>query len=96
MMSMMMMRMNSKLLNKMMMMLMMMRRGISTGMLKVMIKETTEITIMLKIILSRSLNLHSYSDRDFLINVFSKVPEMVNRMTGVDVTNVRTIHEKYL
>ena len=31
-----------------------------------------------------------------LINVLLKVPEMVNRMTGVDVTNVRTIHEKYL
>ena len=25
-----------------------------------------------------------------------KVPDMVNRMTGVDVTNVRTIPEKYL
>lgn len=31
-----------------------------------------------------------------IMNVFSKVPDMVNRMTGVDVTNVRTIHEKYL
>ena len=31
-----------------------------------------------------------------LINVLLKVPDMVNRMTGVDVTNVRTIHEKYL
>ena len=31
-----------------------------------------------------------------IMNVFPKVPDMVNRMTGVDVTNVRTIHEKYL
>ena len=57
---------------------------------------TTETTITLKIIPSRSLSFHNYHDCEILINVFSKVPEMVNRMTGVDVTNVRTIHEKYL
>ena len=80
----------------MMTMTMMMIMMIISEVLKVMVKVTTVFTIMLKIFPSHSISLYNYCDRVIFINVISKVPEMVNRMTGVDVTNVRTIHEKYL
>ena len=31
-----------------------------------------------------------------VLDIMGRVPDMVNKMTGVDITNVRTIHSKYL